>query len=56
MVSKTLDIRQLRTEVSKREEINESLTMVPLTALRLCPRYSREKMNAGCAWKTVLLR
>lgn len=49
MVCKVFDIRQLRTKVPEIEETNkESSTIVPLTALRVFSRHSREKGTLKC--------
>lgn len=54
VVFETLNIRQLRTEVSEIAETSEeSPTTVPLTDLRVFPRQSREKVSPGGAWQTL---
>lgn len=49
IVCKAFDIRQLRTEVPEIEKTDkESSKIVPLTALRVFSRHSREKGNLKC--------
>ena len=53
MVFKALEIRQLRTEMPEIESRNEeNPTIVFLTALRVFPRHSIEKVKPGGTWQT----